>query len=72
MIDEEIGNTYQKTQKKDEWGKVDAMDHFIKNMQAAYQSQKHWHSPKLHRTCMATVFAYDICLEVAEGEICST
>eukprot|EP00957_Ditylum_brightwellii_P119462 9114590-Ditylum_brightwellii.AAC.1 len=41
-------------------------------MQVAYQSRKYWHSPKLHGTCMATVAAYDIHSEVAEGEICTT
>eukprot|EP00957_Ditylum_brightwellii_P121898 9296026-Ditylum_brightwellii.AAC.1 len=41
-------------------------------MQVAYRSQKYWHSPKLHGTCMATAVAYDIYLEVAEGEICQT
>eukprot|EP00957_Ditylum_brightwellii_P135633 10343077-Ditylum_brightwellii.AAC.1 len=52
--------------------KVDAIDHFIKNMQVTYRSRKYWHSPKLHGTCMTTVVAYDICLKVPEGEICQT
>ena len=45
------------------------MDHIIENARLFYRSWKYWHSPMLHGKSMAVVVAYDMCLEVAQGNL---
>ena len=41
----------------------------IKNPRLFYRSWKYWHSPMLHGKALAVVVAYDMYLEVAEGNL---
>ena len=49
--------------------KIDSIDHLIQNCKMSYRSWKYWHSPMLHAKGLATVVAYDLYLECAEGLI---
>ena len=49
--------------------RIDSIDHLIKNCRLKYRSWKYWHSPMLHAMALAIVIAYDIYLEVAEGQL---
>ena len=51
------------------YSRIDSIDHLIKNCRLKYRSWKYWHSPMLHATALAIVVAYDMYLEVAEGEL---
>jgi len=51
------------------YGKVDTMDHLIKNCNVSYRTWKHWHAPMLHAKAMAAVIAYDMYKECAEGNL---
>eukprot|EP00957_Ditylum_brightwellii_P183922 14009554-Ditylum_brightwellii.AAC.1 len=48
---------------------IDRIDHCIKNCHMGYCCHKYWHSPKIHGKALAVVIAYDIYLEVAEGDV---
>ena len=49
--------------------RIDCMDHMIKNARIFYRSWKYWHSPMLHGKALVVVVAYDMYLEVAEGNL---
>ena len=49
--------------------RIDVIDHLIQNARIFYRSWKYWHSPMLHGKALAVVVAYDMYLEVAEGEL---
>jgi len=46
------------------------MDHLIKNCNVSYRTWKHWHAPPmLHAKAMASVIAYDMYKECADGHL---
>ena len=49
------------------YGKIDSLDHMIKNTALFYRSWKYWHSAMLHAKALACVVAYDMYLECCEG-----
>ena len=51
------------------YGKVDTMDHMMKNTRMFYRSWKYWHAAMLHAKRMAIVIAYDIYRECTEGNL---
>jgi len=51
------------------YGKIDRIDHMIKNCNMCCRSWKHWHAPMNHAKALAVVAAYDIYKECAEGKI---
>ena len=51
------------------YSRIDSIDHLIKNCRLKYRSWKYWHIPMLHATALAIVVAYDMYLEVAEGQL---
>ena len=51
------------------YSRIDSIDHLIKNCNISYRSWKYWHSPMLHAMSLAICVAYDIYLEVCEGEL---
>jgi len=51
------------------YGKVDTMDHLIKNCNVSYRTWKCGHAPMLHAKAMAAVIAYDMYKECAEGHL---
>ena len=51
------------------YSRIDSIDHLIKNCRLKYRSWKYWHSPMLHATSLAICVAYDIYLEIAEGQL---
>ena len=51
------------------YGRVDVIDHLIKNARMWYRSWKYWHAPMLHCKAMVVVTAYDMYLECAEGKL---
>lgn len=51
------------------YGNIDVLDHHIKNNNIFYLSWKYWHSPKNHALALAEAIAYDIYLEVCEGNL---
>jgi len=51
------------------YGKVDTIDHLIKNCNVSCRMWKCWHAPMLHAKAMAAVIAYDMYKECAEGNL---
>ena len=51
------------------YGKIDRIDHMIKNCNMYYRSWKYWHAPMNHAKALAVVTAYDMYKECAEGKI---
>ena len=51
------------------YGRVDVMDHYIKNTGMFCRSWKYWHSAVLHSKAMAIAVAHDMYLECAEGQL---
>ena len=51
------------------YGRIDSIDHLINNCKIFYWSWKYWHSPMNHAKALAVLTAYDIYLEVTDGEI---
>jgi hypothetical protein len=51
------------------YGRIDVMDHLIKNCSMHYCSWKYWHSAMLHAKAMAIVTAYDMYIECAAGKL---
>ena len=51
------------------YGRIDSIDHLINNCKIFYRSWKYWHSPMNHAKALAVLTAYDIYLEVTDGEI---
>ena len=51
------------------YSRIDSIDHLIKNARIFYRSWKYWHSPMLHGKSLAVVVAYDMYVEVAEGQL---
>lgn len=48
---------------------IDVLDHLIKNARLFYQTWKYWHAPKNHALAIVLAVAYDMYLEVAEGNL---
>lgn len=48
---------------------IDVLDHLIKNARLFYQTWKYWHAPKNHALAIVLTVAYDMYLEVAEGNL---
>ena len=46
-----------------------ALDHMIKKTDTIYPCWECWHAPMRHAKVMAVVVAYDMYLEVAEGQL---
>jgi hypothetical protein len=51
------------------YGRIDSIDHLIKNCKVKYVSWKYWHSAMNHAKSLAIVAAFDIYKEVCEGHI---
>ena len=51
------------------YGRIDVMDHLIKNCSMHYRSWKYWHSAMLHAKAMTIVTAYDMYIECAAGKL---
>ena len=51
------------------YGVIDRIDHYITNCNMFYRSWKYWHSAMIRGKAMATVVAYDVYLECAEGNL---
>lgn len=51
------------------YSRIDSIDHLIKNTRLGYRCWKYWHTPMLHAMALGIVVAYDIYLEIAEGEV---
>jgi len=50
-------------------GKIDKIDHMIKNCNMHHRSWKCWHAPMNHAKALATVCACDFYLECSEGNL---
>ena len=53
------------------YSRTDRIDHLIKNCRLKYRSWKYWHSPMIHAMGLAIVIAYDMYLELSEGNLAS-
>jgi hypothetical protein len=51
------------------YGRIDSIDHMIKNCGLFYRSWKYWHAAMLHAKGLAIVIAYDVYKECAEGNL---
>ena len=51
------------------YGKIDKIDHMIRNCNLYYRTWKYWHAPMNHGKALAIVTAYDMYLECAEGKL---
>ena len=51
------------------YGKVDCMDHYIKNCRIGYCCWKYWHTAKNHGLSMWVTVAWDIYREICEGRL---
>ena len=51
------------------YGRIDSIDHMINNVKLFYRSWKYWHLPMNHAKALAVLTAYDIYLEVTDGEL---
>ena len=48
---------------------IDVLDHHIKQANLFYRTWKYWHAPMNHALSIAIAVAYDVYLEVAEGNL---
>ncbi len=48
---------------------IDVLDHLLKIARLFYRTWKYWHAPKNHASAIAVSIAYDIYLEVTEGNL---
>ena len=48
---------------------IDVLDHLLKNARIFYRTWKYWHAPVNHALAIVVCVAYDIYLEVCEGQL---